>query len=771
MSNNPNNMSVIQAYTMNFSKSSRNFILRVILFLLMIVAGENVMGQGYTIIKPDGQSCISANSRVEVVLDDNIENLKFISNERTNCSSFKIFDFIEISGGDCGEPTNLSNVTRNVSSNSIFVDIPTLDHIQNGEYVVYYGRWTQSKYQTGNWVKITWWSSSNYTRLGTIRIPVCTPDPVIRTESSCACPGDNLTLQVENFSSSNFHVSVNGNNVNNFQNITYDIETLKGEITFKIPENVNSDMTLLCWTDKDASTARTTISLCTPRFIEAPNCSNKNKTFPVKIINACPSITYTLSADGGNVDFSKSSLSGSASYDVNMTITQFSSQTTAGNTQYYKNILLKKGTTTIDNISVTQCNVIFHNLRDNVKENVEISEPCYAKLADVGNYGNPVLWDWVENGDNATAKYRYCEVIEGNESEYKDVIANVTRFESGKKYKLKALLYSGDNLIQTFETKVFTIIGTMTISGRSYWGGSVSVTQDDVDKNGKSVDCGSVIKLTAIPENCKKFQQWQDGNKENPRYIVATESKDYVATFENDNSQYTISATATDGGTVKIDDGNSASVTKSCGSDVKLEAIEDYCGIFEKWNDGNTNPKRTVKVSANATYEAIFKQKDFKITASSNNESLGTVAISGTNSCGNTVTITATPKACSDFVQWNDGNTNKERTVEVTENQNFVATFTNASNFTLTCKDYSFLKEDAGSGNATVTFPLPEVSAGTVDSYSWSVSNGLNVSSSNVTGTLSFGENSVTITATKCGHSESCTTTVKLLKSVTPCEK
>ncbi len=334
--------------------------------------------------------------------------------------------------------------------------------------------------------------------------------------------------------------------------------------------------------------------------------------------------------------------------------------------------------------------------------------------------------------------------------------------------------------VQATESKTYTAIFerySYHVEANAYYGGSATATQNGADVNYQNVACGSEVILEAAPQECFRFINWSDGNTENPRTIIVDKEYRLQATFEQ--IKPTVIAVSNDNnfGTVSIKnqwngDFTSGSQVNNCGDRLIITATpKNSCYELEKWSDETTELVKTIDVRTDVNLTAIFRQKDVHITASSNDESLGTVAISGTNSCGNTVTITATPKACSDFVQWNDGNTNKERTVEVTENQNFVATFTNASNFTLTCKDYSFLKEDAGSGNATVTFPLPEVSVGTVGSYSWSVSNGLNVSSSNVTGTLPFGENSVTITATKCGHSESCTTTVKLLKSVPPCEK
>ena len=63
------------------------------------------------------------------------------------------------------------------------------------------------------------------------------------------------------------------------------------------------------------------------------------------------------------------------------------------------------------------------------------------------------------------------------------------------------------------------------------------------------------------------------------------------------------------------------------------------------------------------------------ITVTSANESMGTVSGGGEYEFGTEVTITATPNQGYRFVSWNDGNTDNPRTITVTEDATYIATF------------------------------------------------------------------------------------------------
>ena len=99
---------------------------------------------------------------------------------------------------------------------------------------------------------------------------------------------------------------------------------------------------------------------------------------------------------------------------------------------------------------------------------------------------------------------------------------------------------------------------------------------------------------------------------------------------------------------------------------------------FVSWQDGNTQNPRTVTVTANATYIATFEAippTQYTLTVVSNNAAWGTVTGGGTYNAGATVTLTATPASGYRFVSWQDGSTQNPRTVTVTANATYIATF------------------------------------------------------------------------------------------------
>ena len=63
------------------------------------------------------------------------------------------------------------------------------------------------------------------------------------------------------------------------------------------------------------------------------------------------------------------------------------------------------------------------------------------------------------------------------------------------------------------------------------------------------------------------------------------------------------------------------------------------------------------------------------ITVTSDNESMGTVSGGGEYEVGTEITITAIPNEGYHFVTWNDGNTDNPRTITVTEDATYIASF------------------------------------------------------------------------------------------------
>ena len=73
--------------------------------------------------------------------------------------------------------------------------------------------------------------------------------------------------------------------------------------------------------------------------------------------------------------------------------------------------------------------------------------------------------------------------------------------------------------------------------------------------------------------------------------------------------------------------------------------------------------------------EATPQPTQYTITVASNNSAWGTVTGGGTYNSGATATLTATPASGYHFVQWQDANTQNPRTITVTGNATYTATF------------------------------------------------------------------------------------------------
>lgn len=149
---------------------------------------------------------------------------------------------------------------------------------------------------------------------------------------------------------------------------------------------------------------------------------------------------------------------------------------------------------------------------------------------------------------------------------------------------------------------------------------------------------------------------------------------DITITPNTPPTQYTITATSNNAAWGTVTGGG----TYNEGTTVTLTATPANGYHFTQWNDGNTNATRTITVTADATYIANFEinaPDQYTITVQSANPTMGTVSGGGTYNTGTNVTISATANSGYHFTQWNDGNTNATRTITVTGNATYIASF------------------------------------------------------------------------------------------------
>ena len=143
----------------------------------------------------------------------------------------------------------------------------------------------------------------------------------------------------------------------------------------------------------------------------------------------------------------------------------------------------------------------------------------------------------------------------------------------------------------------------------------------------------------------------------------------YFATRISEDLSFELSVSANDEayGSVEVE-------TQSC--NVKtLTAIANEGYEFTAWNDGNTENPRTVSITSDTTFMAIFTEavSTPTITVTVNDATMGSASYTLD---GNTAVLTATANEGYEFTGWNDGNTENPRTVTITSDTAFMAIFT-----------------------------------------------------------------------------------------------
>ena len=117
------------------------------------------------------------------------------------------------------------------------------------------------------------------------------------------------------------------------------------------------------------------------------------------------------------------------------------------------------------------------------------------------------------------------------------------------------------------------------------------------------------------------------------------------------------------------------------GTYAQISATPDSHYHFVQWGDGDTNATRSVLVTQDEVYSAVFAIDQHTITVSAGDH--GSASGSGTYDYGSTVQISATPDTDYHFTGWNDGNTDNPRTITVTGDATYTASFS-LDEYTLT---------------------------------------------------------------------------------------
>jgi hypothetical protein len=125
------------------------------------------------------------------------------------------------------------------------------------------------------------------------------------------------------------------------------------------------------------------------------------------------------------------------------------------------------------------------------------------------------------------------------------------------------------------------------------------------------------------------------------------------------------------------------------GATIEISATP-YSGVnFTGWDDGITDNPRSITVTQDMEIMAIFEKiETYTITVRAENPLLGTTYGSGAYPLNQVVTIGATPNTGFYFSGWQDGNMDNPRTITVTGNAEYIASFAQSPVMTYTVTVY-----------------------------------------------------------------------------------
>ncbi len=116
-----------------------------------------------------------------------------------------------------------------------------------------------------------------------------------------------------------------------------------------------------------------------------------------------------------------------------------------------------------------------------------------------------------------------------------------------------------------------------------------------------------ILKIEAVAKECYLFDQWSDGNKENPRTIEMTSDTVLTATFKNAFT-YIFSAISENPKYGEVEIKQQPTCQNNAIAIVEAKPNKGY--KFAYWNDGSTENPYTMQVTENVEYMAIFEVED-----------------------------------------------------------------------------------------------------------------------------------------------------------------
>lgn len=177
------------------------------------------------------------------------------------------------------------------------------------------------------------------------------------------------------------------------------------------------------------------------------------------------------------------------------------------------------------------------------------------------------------------------------------------------------------------------------------------------------------VTIVAIPNYGYHFTAWNDGDTTNPRTIETIKDSLFTAYF--DYNQYSI--------TLNVDTNIHGSVTGgglyNYTSEQTITATPNYGYHFTSWNDGDTTNPRTITLTQDSLFTALFAKNSYSVSVVSADTIWGNVTGNTTTEYLNAVSIAATANYGYHFLHWNDGDTTNPRVITLTQDTLLTAYF------------------------------------------------------------------------------------------------
>ena len=174
--------------------------------------------------------------------------------------------------------------------------------------------------------------------------------------------------------------------------------------------------------------------------------------------------------------------------------------------------------------------------------------------------------------------------------------------------------------------------------------------------------------ITATPTYGHHFTYWNDGVTENPRTITLTQDTSFTAHFAP--NQYTLTVNASEHGTA------SGSGTYNFGDTIAIQATPEDHYHFTRWNDGNRENPRHIRIEEDITMTAFFAIDTHTVSVTTSDIVRGQVEASGTEFVyGTPCTVTATAYTGYVFAGWSNGVTANPYTFAVISDVELTALF------------------------------------------------------------------------------------------------